>query len=481
MQELEQINVGQQANDGTGDPLRDGMVKVNANFSKVQTGVDAVELAVSHAADLAAAAKEKADGDIPASEKGIADGVAPLDGAGKVPAAHLDDYLHSDERGAAGGVAPLDETGKVPAVNLPAAEDSIPLSQKGQPGGVATLDAEGLVPKEQLPPIPSGPAVGTPDYWPLRSSIPAGQIPQDGQTVSRATYPDLAAMVIAGTLPVVSEATWQSDPKQRGKYTLGDGSATIRLPDLNGKSAGSLGAVVWRGDGAMSAGEGGVIQRDALQNITGTFLGRPGGAAGQAGPLIGGSGAFNQTIQTGGNGVTGMPATGTLLPGDVMTFDASRVVRTATETRPLSVTGIWTVHAFGAVVNPGSVDAAQLASDLAALGAAFQSVDSEFQIVKASAFGVEQTIQNVTASRAVGVTYTNTTERPIGVYIGATAIGGLANVGIYMGAVPVARCYTESNGSLNGSPVSANALIPAGANYRYDAYNISGLVILEYQ
>ncbi|WP_223308503.1 phage tail protein [Achromobacter xylosoxidans] len=173
MQELEQIPIGQQANDKTGDPLRNGMAKVNANFTKVQAGVDAVELTATSAAQTATEAKTTADAAIPAAQKGMAGGVAPLDASGKVPATHLEDYALAEEKGAAGGfapldagakvpmanlpagtaggVAPLDASGKVPAVNLPAAEDSIPLSQKGQPGGVATLDSGGKVPAGQLP------------------------------------------------------------------------------------------------------------------------------------------------------------------------------------------------------------------------------------------------------------------------------------------------------------------------------------------
>lgn len=181
MQELVHIEVGQQDNDGKGDLLRRGMAKVNANFAKVQTGVDAVELTAANAAQTATEAKTTADAAIPAAQKGMAGGVAPLDATGKVPAAHLPvqgDYIPAEEKGAAGGVAPLDAgtkvpmanlpvgtaggvaplgaDGKVPAINLPAAEDSIPLSEKGQPGGVATLDTGGKVSAGQLPPLAHG-------------------------------------------------------------------------------------------------------------------------------------------------------------------------------------------------------------------------------------------------------------------------------------------------------------------------------------
>lgn len=400
MEQLEQIPIGQQPNDGTGDPLRNGMAKVNDNFTKVQTGVDAVELTAVQAAQTATEAKTTADAAIPAAQKGMAGGVAPLDATGKVPAAHLPelaDYIPVEEKAAAGGVAPLDAgakvpvanlpagtaggvaplgaDGKVPAVNLPAAEDSIPLSQKGQPGGVATLDTGGKVPAGQLPPIPTGPPVGSVAWWLLRTSIPAGQIPADGQTVSRATFPDLAAMVAAGTLPVVSEADWQADPLKRGSFTLGDGSTTIRVPDLNGKSAGAVGAVFLRGDGTLSAGTNGVVQRDALQNITGSFVARSGTATG-IGAVTAGTGAFTRGFKDYGSGIGHMAYASTDGPGDTVSFSAANVARTSTETRPTNVSGVWTIQAFGAVTNPGAADAAQLASDFAALNAAFQSLDS---------------------------------------------------------------------------------------------------------
>ncbi|WP_312538247.1 phage tail protein [Achromobacter mucicolens] len=359
MQTLDPINVGQAPNDGTGDDHRKAFQKVNANFDKAVEGIAEVGEAAQAASDTAAAA-------IPATEKGVAGGVASLDAEGKIPAQYLPEdgaFIPLAQKGVAEGVATLGEDGKVTPGQLPNAVDAIPLAEKGQAGGVATLDADGLVPETQLPPIPSGPAVGTPDWWPLRSSIPAGQIPQDGQTVSRATYPELTAMVLAGTLPVVAEATWQSTPTERGKYTVGDGSTTIRLPDLNGKSAGSLGAVFRRGDGSLSAGAGGLIQRDAMQGHHHDSI-RITGLGVTAGGL-----SANNTNGTG-------PFVGADLIGNPSSDGLNGTPRTAAETRSLNVTGVWTVHAFGEVVNPGSVDAAQLASDLATLQAAFQALSS---------------------------------------------------------------------------------------------------------
>ncbi len=354
MEQLEQIPIGQQANDGTGDPLRNGMAKVNDNFTKVQTGVDAVELTAVQAAQTASEAKTTADAAIPAAQKGMAGGVAPLDASGKVPAAHLPelaDYIPVEEKGAAGGVAPLGADGKVPAINLPAAEDSIPLSQKGQPGGVATLDTGGKVPAGQLPPIPTGPPAGSVAWWPLRTSIPAGQIPADGQTVSRATFPDLAAMVAAGTVPVVAEADWLADPLKRGAYTLGNGSTTIRVPDLNGKSSGSIGAPFLRGDGLLYSVSNGLIKASQNKAHLHSFQ-SPQYLNGETG----GTNSFLGTLST----VTPI-------------FTRQTASEGGAEAHPTFVSGVWTIQAFGTVTNPGSVDAAQLASDYAALNAAFQT------------------------------------------------------------------------------------------------------------
>src|SRR5690606_34369596 len=64
--------------------------------------------------------------------------------------------------------------------------------------------------------------------------------------------------------PTTDEATWQSDPAQRGKFVVNSSPGMFRLADYNGKFAGSLGAVFLRGDGALSAEIDGVIQQSAI-------------------------------------------------------------------------------------------------------------------------------------------------------------------------------------------------------------------------
>ncbi|MNU74779.1 hypothetical protein D3C71_642890 [compost metagenome] len=200
-------------------------------------------------------------------------------------------------------------------------------------------------------------------WSPLRAAIAAGLLPGDGQTVSRTTFPDLAQAVIDGRVPVVSEADWLADPLKRAGYTLGDGSTTIRVPDYNGKSAGALGAVFLRGDGALSAETNGLIQRDALQGHT--F--ESGGAK------LGVFGINSNGLNPGGLQIAAFRADNIGAAG-IGSNGANGTPRVASETRPLGATGCFVVKAFGAVVNPGSVDAAQLASDYAALNAAFQAL-----------------------------------------------------------------------------------------------------------
>jgi hypothetical protein len=268
-----------------------------------------------------------------------------------------------------------DEAGLAAVAAQETADAAIPLTQKGAAGGVAPLDGEGYVPAENLRETDSGGLpVGFTAWCNLRAAIWEGFIPYDGQIVNRATFPDLAQMAIDGLVPVVSDGDWLADPLKRGSFTLGDGSTTIRLPDFNGQSSGSLGAVVLRGDGLRSAGTDGLLQADALQNITAAWNVRPSSAT--TFTMTAGEGAVDTPLTTSGSGVNQLGSSGTGGQQRV-TFDASRVARTDVETRALNATGCWVVKAFGAVLNPGSVDAAQLASDLAALDAAFQTLNGQ--------------------------------------------------------------------------------------------------------
>ncbi|WP_236208313.1 hypothetical protein [Pseudomonas tohonis] len=290
-------------------------------------------------------------------------------------------------------------------------------------------------------------------WWSLRSSIPAGWAPADGQLLSRALYPDVWVTVSEGKVPKTTEALWSSDPSQRGMFTEGDGSTTFRMPDYNGKAAGSLGALFMRGDGALSSGASGSIQGDAIRNITG------------AGAKIIGSaptGAFG--FESIGSSPTGTSS------GTLLSFDASRVVPTASENRPLNVTGCWIVRMGGGIANPGSIDAAALSTTYATLVTRVEALEA-----RPRTLGEGQAWQDLKASRATNTTYTNTTGRSIAVSVALYDNGSYAS-SIYVNGVvigwwdqPTAITYTQTFLVPPGATymVSGNAGSPSGNTLQY--------------
>jgi phage-related tail fiber protein len=133
------------------------------------------------------------------------------------------------------------------------------------------------------------------------STAPAGYLKCNGAEISRETYANLFAAI--GTT-----------------FGAGDESTTFNLPDLRGEFI--------RGfddeRGIDSGRTFGSLQLDALQNITGSVSGSQ--------LYLSGTGAFEGAGSTAGQ----RPANGTATKQTV-TFDASRVARTAEETRPRNI------------------------------------------------------------------------------------------------------------------------------------------------
>lgn len=304
--------------------------------------------------------------------------------------------------------------------------------------------------------------VASVSWWPLRTSIPAGQIPADGQTVSRATFPDLVAMVTGGKVPVVTEADWLADPLKRGSYTLGDGATTIRVPDINGRSGGALGALFLRGDGVNAATMDGAIQRDAMQRVVGVA----GNMLGTPSSIDPGTGVLRKVdaVNSGSGG------TSAVLQLSHVSLDTSLGARTDVETRSINVRGVWTVQAFGAVINPGAVDAAQLASDLA-------TAQSGLQQLSTKAFGVGQALRQRTT--VLRTWYQNTTGRPIligtnflGTATGTIVVAGYLNT-VVGDAGAVAFHYDTIPGGYAGLGCGFTLHVPPGIWWMVDAVNAS--------
>ena len=82
----------------------------------------------------------------------------------------------------------------------------------------------------------------------------------------------------------------------------------------------------------------------------------------------------------------------------------------------------------------------------------------------ASGIGVNQTWQNVTASRAFATTYTNDTGKPIMVAVtgSGTVVSGVGYVYMYIDNVEI-----TANGSYGQSaPVNVTLIVPAGSTYK---------------
>lgn len=165
----------------------------------------------------------------------------------------------------------------------------------GDDGKLPELDGSKLT---NLPSLNSGTIVYFADETP-----PSGFLVANGALLLRANYPSLFSRI--GT-----------------RYGAGDGATTFSLPDLRG-----IFIRGWdNGRGYDSLRTFGSLQNDALQNITGTIQGITMGDAG-----LYGDGAFQYL---GGYG-TGRSSSGQTARS--VSFDASRVARTATETRPVNI------------------------------------------------------------------------------------------------------------------------------------------------
>jgi hypothetical protein len=118
------------------------------------------------------------------------------------------------------------------------------------------------------------------------------------------------------------------------------------------------------------------------------------------------------------------------------------------------------------------------AGDIAALSTVTVTYDgTNFQVVNPAVYplGYSQTWQNVTASRALGTTYTNTTSAPIGVAVSYTVTAPTT-------AQPVIGGITvPCGGGINAATLlTANFIVPPGTTYSLPNLNFaSGLYWVE--
>lgn len=206
--------------------------------------------------------------------------------------------------------------------------------------------------------------------------IAVGTIPANGQDWFADTYPDAALALESGAQFMVSELLWQTGITGNPDYykgcwssggTDGEGRRWYRAPKLNADTG--YRAPFLRG--SQIGVDAGQITDDRIRNIEAeTSLGTAG-----YGLLRGGSttsGAFAR-----GASATNGPSTVGDGSSAFLKFDASAVVPTGPENSPRYHGVIVCIRMFGTVSNPGSADAAQLATDLGVANAKIAALETE--------------------------------------------------------------------------------------------------------
>ncbi len=169
-------------------------------------------------------------------------------------------------------------------------------------------------------------------YW--GSVAPSGYLPCSGQTVNSTTFPDLVQF-------------------------LNPGQSSATVPDLRGEFLRG-----WdNGRGIDTGRTVSTLQLDSLQNITGSYGAVNNTPLGQS--FLGAfSGTGSLTLFNPGGGASSVV-------NSAVTFDASRVARTSTETRPRNVAVLYCIKAYNSVQNyTSSINIAGLVSDYSTLNAA---------------------------------------------------------------------------------------------------------------
>lgn len=185
-----------------------------------------------------------------------------------------------------------------------------------------------------------------------RAKLPPGYVPADGQTLQRSAYPDLWAAISSNFLNSVTEAQWNTQSSNargsfyynRGSYSLGDGSTTFRVPDLNGGQTGSIANTFLNGSAPSLSGNVGQVRESAAPNITGSFF-----TMTTNGDAANAAGSFYLNGQDAGTTTTNLSGADR---ADRISFDASRSDKVYTgaagELRPNTAVGIWIIRVSGA-------------------------------------------------------------------------------------------------------------------------------------
>lgn len=212
-----------------------------------------------------------------------------------------------------------------------------------------------------VPGLEAGVPLGTVMWFNCpRSAIPDGWVVSDGQLGLRSEFPDLWDMIDLGKLNKVTETLWQiaRPPNNslngdvisyRASFSLGTDASNFRFPDLNGRSIGSWQSPVLRGDGFIRGNGLGNIMGDAIRNITGSSIyGQDADGTTKNNGLFDGAMFYDYSAVT----IDNVNAISVLQSWEYnrwykLKFDASKIVPTSNENRPVSAFGVYAIKARG--------------------------------------------------------------------------------------------------------------------------------------
>lgn len=236
-----------------------------------------------------------------------------------------------------------------------------------------------------------------------------------------------------------------------------DASATVAGTAGQVLVSGGAGAPTWSAQSSLSVGSATNATNVAVTDDTttnATFY-----------PLLSSAASGNQGAKASSTKFSFNPSTGVLtctgfagsLTGNV-SGNAGTVTNGVYTVGDQTIAGIKTFSSSPLVPNVSQGDNSTKAANTAFVKLAADTVD-------ARALGVSQSWQDVTASRAIGSTYTNGTNRPIVVNVYAYSSGTGANeLAISVGGIEVARSriLNTANGQQG---VFVTAIVPAGSSY----------------
>ena len=274
--------------------------------------------------------------------------------------------------------------------------------------------------------------IGSYLLWSSDRTTPAGFLPADGRRLQKSEYIELFDVI---------------------GYTYGGSGEHFNLPKFNdGKFI--------RGTGGNAASLG-IAQDDAIRNIQGWL-------AVMSNDIRRADGAFkmSEVMGTGYND-------GTSDPVYKVSFDASNVVPVASENRPYNMSVIVLIKVKN-VFEATNIDKSPYATETKAgivklknsitgnlSDTAVSEKAAKEYMDKNASIGIGQTWQDVTTQRQYGVVYTNTTGRPIMVYV-KTSSGNGQIVTLFVNGIEAAN-----GGYAHGSGDDGiNCIVPPNATYK---------------